>query len=215
MKKVFVICFITLILSAVTFGNFLYLSIKERIESNNLIVIGELENVTETETREFRISKGTIVIDKIIYGRFVNSFQQKLKPGDKVKVEWRNSKMIACQFSFSENEKEIWFLKVEDKGKIVNLSPNTSSSLSELAEVKKHLKNKEGKDTNAKNIKTQKDFVKTDSSSLSKISNENVTKQVLIPKTKNEGDSSFFALLVALASIYLYFVLYRSRFKIR
>lgn len=200
MKRVFSAFLCTLLLSTFVFGKFLILSVEERVKLNNLIVIGSLRNISETETLKTRFSTGTLVIEEVIYGNFINSTGQKLISGNKVQVGWQNSKSFACQFGFSENEKEIWFLKVDEEGNINSLSPSTTASLAELAEVNKYLKMQERADNAVKTIKLQSETAFYPSF------NETLTQKEFSP---------FWALLVILTSIALYWVLYRSRFKIR
>src|SRR3954470_2886477 len=140
MKKLTVACFVVLILSTFGYAEFAVLKIEGRVKNSNLIVIGRLLNTSETETETQKLSKGTLLIDKTIYGNFVFSNGQKLKSGDEIQVEWQNSKMFACQFGFAEDTEEIWFLKVDNEGNIESLSPSTTATLDELPEVKEHIK---------------------------------------------------------------------------
>lgn len=216
MKKIFFAFLCVFVFSTFVFGKFLTLTIEERVKENNLIVIGSLISVTETETAETRLSKGTLVIEKVIYGNFTNSTGQSLKSGDKVQVEWQNSKRIACQFGFSENETEIWFLKVDDEGNIGYLSPSTTASLFELSEVKKYLKKQKREDVVVKTVKSQKDFrVIPQADSVKDNNSEVVFNPLYNQASKQKEYSSFSALLVIFISIALYWILYRSRFKIR
>lgn len=215
MKKLSIICFILLMSTTFVFGYLDILSIEERVKENNLIFIGKLINVSETETDIHRISKGTLVIEKVIYGDFTSLSGQRLKLGDKVQVEWQNSKMFACQFDFSENEKEIWFLTVDNEGNIQSLSPSTAASLGELKEVKKHLKKQKRPDNNSKKIKLQNEVSEIIQPNLFSQPAENTVKCMYTIQPKQTKYSPFSALLVILTSISLYYVLYRSRFKIR
>lgn len=214
MKNKLFVCLIILIFSTFVYGEFAILQIKERVKQSNLIVVGTLQDVSETETDKLRISKGTLVIEKVILGSFKNSQGQILKLGEKVQVEWTNSKMFACQFGFSENEKEIWFLNVDEGGNIQPLSPSTSASLSDLTEVKENLRKKD-KNNAVKILNTLNDNDKVPQLSLPKATSEETVKCLYSINAKQNQYSPFSAFLVILASLSLYYLLYRSRLKIR
>jgi hypothetical protein len=201
MKKIVISCFVVLVFSTIVFGSFVHFPVEKRVNDNNLIVIGSLKNIKKTETNEFEISKATLVIENLIYGKFIGSNEQQLKMSDELQVEWRNSKTFSCKFGFATNDKEIWFLNVDKGGKIEFLGPNTSSSMSDLKEVEKHLR-KKGVDKTAKKIELQND-IRVMSCSFG-----------LENRSKKET-SLIAALLVSIAAISLHFILYRSRFKIR
>ncbi len=215
MKKILIISFFVLISSTFVFGKFLILPIEERVKENNLIVIGKLQDVSETETDMERISKGTLVVEKIIYGRFKNSNGQKLKLGDKVQIEWTNSKIIACKFGFTENKSEIWFLNVNDEGRIESLSPSTTASLDDLTKVKKYLKKLKKENKIAKSIIIQDDFENRIQPKPPVQTSTKTVRYVYLVSDKPKTYSPFSAFLVILISISLYYLLYRSRFKIR
>ena len=216
MKKIYFALFIISAFTTFASAAFLFLPIEERVRESNLIVIGTLHDVSKSETDDFRISKGTLVIEQIIFGKFQNSNGQSLKPGEKVRVEWANSKTFACQFGFPENKKEIWFLTVDDKGEIKSLSPSTTAALSELAEVKKHLRKKE-KNNAVKLLNTiigeREKAAQLNSSE--ETSQKETIRYSLSAKTEQKEYSLLSAFFVALTSVALYFLLYRSRFRIR
>ena len=214
MKKLAAACFVCLMLSTFVYAEFVFLEIKERVKNNNLIVIGRLLNASETETETEKLSKGTLLIDKTIYGNFVFSNGKKLKSGDEIKVEWQNSKMIACQFGFAEDRKEIWFLTVDNEGNIESLSPSTTASLDELPEVKKHLKKQKSLNEPVKTIRISDD---SQQDSLGEMPTENNSKISfgVYSLERKLNYQPFLAFLVILVSISLYYLLYQSRFKIR
>ena len=146
MKKSIFTCLVVLVFSTVAFGDFAILTVEELVKKNNLIVTARLKDVIKTENDEFKISNGILVIEKVNYGNFLTFNNQKLKAGDKVPVEWRNSKMMSCRFEFTENENQIWYLNVDEEGKIELLTNNSSSrggiSEFELSEIKKQTQKK-------------------------------------------------------------------------
>jgi hypothetical protein len=212
MKKIVISFFVVTVLSTIVFGALAYFPIEKRVKDSNFIVIGSLKDVEEKETDEFQISKATLVIENVIYGNFISSNEQKLKISDELQVEWRNSKMFACKFGFFANEKEIWFLNVDKNGKIESLGSNTSSSLDDLKEVEKHLR-KKGIDKTEKKIELQNEV--QGNVSFDSVANDETVKCLYSVDNKEKEYYPNFALSVFITSILLYFILYRSRFKIR
>ncbi len=214
MKKLAVACFVVLMLSAFGYAEFAILEIKERVKINNLIVIGRLLNTSETETETQKLSKGTLLIDKTIYGNFVFSNGQKLKSGDKIKVEWQNSKMIACQLGFAEDTEEIWFLNVNDEGNIESLSPSTTAALDELPEVKEHVKKQKRSNEAVKTIRIS-DHSQQNSLAEIPTGNDSKISFGIYSLERKLNYQLILVFLIILSSISLYYLLYRSRFKIR
>jgi hypothetical protein len=212
MKKIIISFFCILVLSTIVFGEFAYFPIEKRVKDNNLIVIGSLESVQETETEEFEISNATLVIEKVLFGKFTGSNGQKLDSGDKLQVEWRNSKMFACKFGFAANEKKIWFLNVNDSGEIEYLFNNSSSDFNELTKVKKHLKQKVDSKS-IKKIHTVGEIIDGIETPVKTICGENSDN--LSFNNGSSESSVTVAFIVFLISCSIYYFLYKSRFKIR
>jgi hypothetical protein len=201
-------------LSTFAYAEFAILRISELVTKNNLIIIGHLRDVSETETDELRISKGTLTIEKIVDGKFTKPNGQSLKIGDEVSVEWINSKLIACQFGFSENNKGIWFLNVGEKGDVEPLTPSTLASTGDLAEVEKYLRKKK-KDSVVKILNTTGDGEQVSSLNSAEKEPADAVRCLYSIKPKQKQYFPFAASLAFLASVALYYLLYRSRFKIR
>lgn len=213
MKKIVVVTIFITLFSNFAVAAFAIMKIEERVQKHNLIVIGKLQDVSESETEAQRISKGALVIEKVIFGSFTDSKGQNLKIGDKVDVKWSNSKMFACQFGFAENNKQVWFLNVDNQGNIESFHPSTSTGLEDLSEVKQQLKLQNKKDNLSKFIKIQN--TETNYSITQPNQNDETVKCLYSIQEKPKKYSPFSALIVAIFSISLYFVLYRSRYKIR
>ena len=213
MKNLFIVCFVVLMFCNFANAKFLISPLDERVKDSNLIVIGTLQSIVRYKTEEFNHAKGTIAIERIIAGNVETNQGFLLKLSDKIKVEWRNSNMVTCRFDFVENEKGIWFLNVDDSGTIQALSPGSITSLDELSEVKKHLRKKSGKN---KRIIIQNDEQPAQIS-MSKISLSQPSEIFYqnLNETEEKHYYPFQMFSVILASISLYYFLYRSRFKIR
>lgn len=206
-------CLLIFTFSTFAHASFVYFSIEKRVNANNLIVIGTLQTLSRTETDEFEINNGTLVIESVVYGNFANSVQRKLQKGDRISIEWRNVKSFGCKFGFADDHTEVWFLTVGKDGRIESLGPNSSSDLAKLNEVNKYVK-KGSIDKTSKYILLQNEIEKTTKTgSVGQEESANCAFPAYKPETKEY--SFFSALLVILASISLYFIMYRSRFKIR
>ncbi|HEY8563473.1 MAG TPA: hypothetical protein VIL74_24050 [Pyrinomonadaceae bacterium] len=214
MKKGIFVCLFTLTLAAFAYANFAVLEIKERVKQNNLIVVASLRDVSESETETERISKGTLTIEKIVFGEFKKNDGQPLSFNDKVRVEWRNSKMIACQFGFSEGGEQVWFLKVDERGNIEPLTPSTTASIADTAEIDAYLRKKD-KTGRVESIDTINENERVFQVKPPEKSFEKPLTSMSAPKHRRKTFYPFPAVLVVVSSASLYYLLYRSRFKIR
>ncbi|MDQ3322281.1 MAG: hypothetical protein M3525_07610 [Acidobacteriota bacterium] len=174
-----------------------------------------MQSVSENKTEEIDYSKGTVLIENILLGNVTTTQGFSVKAGDNIAVKWQNSNTFSCRFGFSENERGIWFLQIDEEGKIKSLSPSSEASMSELAEVKKHLKKRKHSNKAAKIINTRNDIEQM--SQIKSVERTPVIVEVslLTEESKQKEYSPFQAFLVILVSVSLYYLLYRSRFKIR
>ena len=199
MKKIAVALVFLGLLSNFAFANFGIPKIEDLVKENNLIVFGTLKNGEEVETKTEQITNGILIVEKIILGNYKLKDGQTLQPGDKLKIQWINSKQIPCQFRYPENGTEIWFLNVDNTGNIEPIRhPGVTAGVGALPEIYKQIEQK------VKNYQT--DNVK---------SLDIVVESKYSIQEKPKSYSPLYAFLVALFSISLYFILYRSRFKIR
>lgn len=214
MKRVLAIFLLVSLLSTVAFSEFAIMKIEERVKSHNLIVIGKLSNISETDTKVDTTSSGTLIVEKLVYGNFRKTNRQTLKIGDTIQVQWTNSKMIACKFGFPENESEIWFLNVDNEGKVEPLSPSSTATLNEMAEIKKYIKKKKN-DLIVRKIQTESIIQKFNQPKQLSTESETVECLYSVKESTQKENSLFFVLTIILATISLYYFLYRSKFKIR
>jgi hypothetical protein len=217
MKNLFIAWLIVLTFSGFGYGKFLIYPLEERVKNSDLIVIGTLYSVSKYETSDFEHSEGTIVVEKVISKNIKTTQNAPLESGDKIQVEWRNSKMFACKFNFSENEKGIWLLHIESDGTAEPLSPGSMAGLSELSGVKNHLRNNIEKP--AKIVVNQSEIKQIFQTPHVETSIEQSSETSFCAIGKNESKQKeyypFQALSVISVSIMLYYFLYRSKFKIR
>lgn len=216
MKNKLFVVLIILMLSTIAQASFMILKIEERVKRHNLIVIGTLRDVSKTETEKLKIESAALSIEKILFGKFKDSDNQNLKIGDQIRVEWTNSKDFACQFGFSANSKAIWILNVDEKGNIEPLGPGSQAELTDLAEVEKYL-NQKDKATAGKLINTLNDAepdLKSSEIEVSRSQNSEISFG-LYSLERKINYRPVLTLLVILGAFSLYYLLYRSRFKIR
>lgn len=214
MKRATITCLVLLFLSSFGYAEFAVLKIEERVSNSDLIVTGRLISVSESQTENLRSSKGILVIEKTLYGDFADSMGQKLKSGDKVEVEWENSQIIACQFGFEENEKQVWFLTVDKEGNIAPLLPGSADSLDNLPEIDGYLKKSKRLRESVRTIRVTTDL-QSEPLAKAPIGKEPETKLVEYSLERKLNYQPILVFLVLLGSTSLYHLLYRSRFKIR
>ncbi len=146
MKNLFMAYLFILVFSTISFGKFLILPLEERIQNADLIVIGTLESVSARETYNFNYYQGNLVIEKIIFGNVKTTQGLQLTTKDKLQVKWQNSNMVSCRLMFAENYKKIWFLQMDAEGNIESLTPSSTTSLDDIAEINKLLKKQKRSD---------------------------------------------------------------------
>ena len=218
MKNLSVVCFIILAVSYNAFAKWGFVPLDELVRDSDLIVIGTLQSISEYSKEDTDYGEGMISIEKVLSGnvKTINGFP--LKAGDGVQLKWHNLSMIACprvEHKWSENKKEIWLLTVENDKTVRADYPGRSMSLDNLAEVKKNLQKQNSSNKTAKIVKTQNDAGQISQPLLAEQTSETVYCALYSEESKQKEYSPFQALLVILASISLYYLSYRSRFKIR
>ena len=217
MKNLFIICFVVLAFSFDVSARLALIPLNELIKDSDLIVVGTLTAISE-KSEDFVIrGTGEIVIEKIIAGNVKTSKGFPLKFGDRLQLNYIEG--FACVYGSHkriENEKGIFLLTVNDKEEIQyeNFSPLDDSS-----EIKKLLQRGIKPNNIAKLIKIRNDAEQTSLTPSVEIS-ENQNSETSYYTTQSSKSrakeySPFRAFLVILASIFLYYFLYRSRFKIR
>ena len=147
MKNLFVAGFVVLAFSYNCFAKWGFVSLDELTKDSDLIVVGTLQSVSEYTENGIDYGKGNIVVEKVIFGNVKNADGFSLKPGDNLRLEWRNKSFIACpriEHKYSENKKEIWLLTVEPDATVRANYPGRSRSLDELREIEKLLRNTKG-----------------------------------------------------------------------
>lgn len=212
MRNVLATCLFILTFSNFAVGTLLYTSLDKSVKASDLIVIGTLQSVSKSETEEFEISKGILVIEKVVSGNVRTQNGEPLKAGDKIEVGWNNSKMMSCRFEIAAFSEGIWLLQLESGGTTKPLFPGAMVSVSELLNVEKELKKPKHSDKTAKTI-TIADHKRLKPETP--INSDSAISSGIYSLERKFDNRPVLTLLIVLGSISLYYLLYRSRFKIR
>ncbi len=219
MKTLFTACFIILSFSFNCFAEWALIPTDELVKESDLIVIGTLQSVSRYTKDNVDYSEGKIVVEKVISGNVKTTEGFPLKLGDKIKLKWQASTLIVCprlDHSSNEYEKGIWLLEVESDGTVSADYPGRFNSLDEMSEIKKILrKMKVRKTSHRVELSNENPLNITNQQIQNSDTFENQTIEPVKTSTTVGSYSTFNALLVALFSLGLYLILYRSRFKIR
>ena len=225
MKHFLTACFIVLVFSLNAFADLQYISTEESVKRSDFIVIGTLQsisNIYQDDKNGGRISmgdgEGVFVVDEIIAGNVLTSDGLTLKSGDKLHLKWNEfSACLSGWHKRTENEKGIWLLLIDKDGTVETSHPAQFASLNELSQIKKYIKKYSRKFSktvtiqigSSQNSNPAQQSIETEKTTTSEMSFCEYSNQ---PKTKYYP---FTAFLVILVSGSLYYLLYRSRFKIR
>lgn len=213
MKNLYIACFIILAFTSNSFAKLLFIPLEEAIKNSDLIVIGTLKDITEKSEAGVTTGKGKIVVEQFVAGNVKNTKGISLKSGDELQLNYVES--FACVYGSHkriENEKGIFLLKLNTDGEI---QYEDFRSLESLSEIKKLLKKGIKPSEVAKIIKIKNADEQISQPSLAEQTPEITICPLYSEESKQKEYSPFQAFLVILASISLYFLLYRSRFKIR
>lgn len=220
MKNLLIAYFIILAFSSSSFATWAIIPTEDVVKETDLIVIGTLESVSEYTKDNIDYSEGTILIERVFAGNVKTIDGASLKRGNKIKLKWQNSSFIACprvEHKYHENKKGIWLLQLEDDGRVSSNYPWRFKDLTEMSEVETALRK-------AKVRKTSRKIKLIDEASQNIPNQQTQNSDTAIqPVTSDEAShvsskrnySPLNALIVALFSSGLYWMLYRSRFKIR
>ncbi|HSK70450.1 MAG TPA: hypothetical protein VK892_02055 [Pyrinomonadaceae bacterium] len=212
MKNLLSALVVVLAFSSVSFSKLMLIPLDEAVKGSDLIIIGTLKNISEKVEENGTYGKGEIFVEQFIAGNVKTAYGSVLEAGNRLQLNYAET--FACVMGSHrriENEKGIFLLTLNESGEIQS---KDFRSLEDLTEIKKLLKrgvkpNKDFKTIKIQNEVKQISTVETASSENSEIS---FCAYSIQPETKYHP---FSALSVVLASLSLYYLLYRSRFKIR
>lgn len=213
MKNLLFACIIVLVFTGNSFAKLMIVSLDEAIKNSDLIVIGMLKDISE-KTENFAIhGKGIIVVDEFIAGKVISENGFAIKSADKLTLKYvENFACVMGSHKRIENEKGIFLLTLNDEKEI---QYKDFRSLESLSEIKKLLKKGVNPNQISKTLKILNNIEQNTQSYLPEESSEETVKCLYSTENKSREYSPLSAILVILASIALYYSLYRSRFKIR
>lgn len=221
MKNLLISCFIVLLFAGNSFANLEYISTEESVKRSDFIVVGTLQSISDIYIEDPNFGsvsvgdgEGILVIDKVIVGNVKTSDELILKFGDKLRLKWSEfSPCLSGWHRRTENTKGIWLLNLNADGTVKTSHPAQFASYDSLPEIRKYIKMYSQKFTKTITIRSET----IPNSNISLQDNE-VSKETM-SEISNLSETTryypFLAFLVILGSMFLYYLLYRSRFKIR
>jgi hypothetical protein len=217
MKSLFVVCFILLAFSFNVFGMLLFVPLDEAVKNSDLIVVGILQGISEKSESGTTYGTGKIFVERFIAGNVKTAEGVTLKSGDRLQLNYFEN--FACVYGSHkriENEKGVFLLTLDNNGEIQS---KDFRSLDDLPEIRKLLKKGIKPSAIAKTIKILNDAEQKPQRPVIETSvNQNPEKVFCSLDSKKSNEKQYHplqAFSVVLFSVFLYFVLYRSRFKIR
>ena len=213
MKNLLIVLLIILACSSSVFAMLLFVPLDEAVGESDLIIIGTLTNIAEIHEEGATFGEGKIVVEQFMAGNVETENGTPLKSGDKLQLNYAET--FACVMGSHkgiENEKGVFLLKLNDAGEI---QYKDFRPIENLKEIKKLLKKGIKPNKLAKTIKVHNQTEQISQPILSKQISETAHNVLNSSDSKEKEYSPFSALLVILASFTFYWILYRSRFKIR
>lgn len=208
MRKIIICGLFLLFFVSQTFAKLSAISLDKAIGNSNLIVVATLKNISKGNKDGDINGKGDIFIEKIVGGNVRTINGNALKSGDILELKYFEG--FACIYGSHkriENEKGIFLLTLNSDGEIFR---DSFRPLKDLPEIEKLLKKGIVPNEIFKTVKLKNEIV-------SKSENEENAKVsfCIYSTEKRLNYNLFLALSVVFGAIGLYYLLYRSRFKIR
>jgi hypothetical protein len=222
MKKIFIVCFIIFGFSVNSFAQSFsqWIPLDQLVKESDLIVRGTLRSVSHYTNDNTDYSEGVIVIEEVVSGSVKTTEDSPLKSGDRIKLTWQNPSTKIhgrIELGGSEDNEVIWILRAKSDGNVTadNLFSIRAATTNQLGEIRKILR----KQRTRKDLQTVKLFdeicpsiTNPNQQTQNSDTNQNHVIEVNIKSSQN---SSLAVLITILFSLSLYWILYRSRFKIR
>lgn len=217
MKNLLIACFIILVSANFAFGELAYTPLDKSVKESDFVVTGTLQSVSENEVGALKISKGFLVIEKVISGNVRTEKEARLKPGDLIEVHWRNSTRGGCRFEIDAYTNGIWLLQIDSDGATKPLFPGAMVAVSKLDDVERLLKKLNRKTESVKTVKLKVDSNRdVEGLAIRNPNNQNSAISFGVYSIERKPNFALIrALFVVLGSLSMYYFLYRSRFKIR
>ncbi len=211
MKNVTFAAIVLFLFACNSYARLMDIPLDEAVKDKDLIIVGALIETVEVSNNGETKGKGKIVVEQFISGNVETIQGLSLKQGDKLQLDYiENFACVMGSHRRIENEKGIFLLTLNDSGEI---ETKDFRSLESLAEVKRLLRKGIKTNTATRVVKT---IGTTDEISQISLETSDLPIRCIFGIEKEENKTSpLHALSAILSSILLYYVLYRSRFKIR
>ena len=215
MKILLGVCIIVLAFVSGSFAKLRFVPLEEAVKTSDLIVVGTLQGISEKTEIGATYGKGEILVEEFLAGNVKTIKGFALKAGHKLELNYvENFPCVMGSHRGIENEKGVFLLTLDVNGKIQS---EDFRSLESLTEINNLLRRGIKPTKIFKTIKTQNETEQY--SRISTIENPNSqTSEISFGMYTLERKINYrpiSALLVILVSGVLYYLLYRSRFKIR
>ena len=212
MKNLTAACLIVLALALPCFARLTPVSLEEAIQNSDLIVVGILREVTQKEEGGTIYGEGKIVVEQYVTGNVKTRGGDKPAPGDRLQLNYIED--FTCVYGAHkrmEGQRVIFLLSFDDNGEIRSEDLRARESLADVQAVL------------AKGFKPRGVF------KIIKIEDKIEPATAAENPDEPPAEISFFAysferrsilggfraFLALLFSVSLYYLLYRSRFRIR
>lgn len=210
MKNVVFVSLIPLLLSTTLFATWALIPLDELVDDSDLIIIGTLHSATENSDG---LGTGYILMDQVMTTGIKTSEGRSLRPGDNLKITWADNWACAMDMHLGwANKKGIWLLKIENDGTVKAGYPGRFRDLDELTNIR-NLMSKRSR------VKTSKPVVLASDELFCAFRDDGEMEPIPLTEWREydliERDPWPLTIFVLFASIFLYWFLYRSRFRIR
>jgi hypothetical protein len=177
----------------------------ELVAEADLIVVGTLYSADEDSEG---IGKGYIRVEEIISGKATTIENRPLRVGDSLKIRWADNWACAAGMHMGrQGRKGVWLLDVEKDGTVGASYPGKFDEVEQLGEIRRLLHRVKSKPPIAVDVLQQEA-----ASLISPVQ----TMEVVVADVSPFPDYSLArAAITLLLSAGLYWILYRSRFRIR
>ena len=194
----FVLC-----LSTTLFATWALVPLEQLVAKSDLIVTGTLYSAAEDS---HGIGHGYIRVETIVWGKALTMSEEPLKPGDKLKIKWADDWGCAAGMHMGRQGKPgVWLLEVKGDGSVSAAYPGRFTPLEKLDDIRnlaERTRTKRFPSVHVDIPEPRADEAKAVEFQIVDIS----------PFRENSPVGAAVVLMIATA---LYWLLYKSRFRIR
>ncbi len=204
MKKIVSACVFQLVLSSGLWATWALIPLDELIKDTGLIVIGTLNSAQEDYEG---IGRGYISVDSVITSGATTWDNKPLANGDNIKITWADNWACAGGMHLGwQGTKGIWLLKIKDNGTVVAGYPGRFISIEELYTIRELL----GRQKEIRSVAVDISDVDSHSQLREPESAQQINKFDTTEQYSMSRASFVLSLFVS-----LYWILYKTRFRIR